>query len=174
MERSTSNIVCGWSVLLWKLTLLYLVHDPSSNTCFINWKMSCVGILLNLDRSLCGNTSFCNMHCYEVKFKLYVVLLYYFCINLFCVKISWNYVLRVRRLALFVHAFMALAFLVDRVMAIPATVAYFTTYDILKYKFGYRENDPSTKYMPVFAGMISRSTCRKNWLKTSSCKTRPF
>jgi solute carrier family 25 protein 39/40 len=43
------------------------------------------------------------------------------------------------------------------VMAIPATVLYFTTYDQLKYAWGYNEQDPSTKYIPVVAGSAARS-----------------
>ncbi|KAI0238709.1 Solute carrier family 25 member 40 [Lamellibrachia satsuma] len=42
------------------------------------------------------------------------------------------------------------------VMSIPATVIYFTVYDHLKYAMGYRENDPSTRYIPSFAGALSR------------------
>lgn len=43
------------------------------------------------------------------------------------------------------------------VMSVPANVAYFTMYDILKYKLGFRENDQSTKYVPVVAGSVARS-----------------
>lgn len=41
-------------------------------------------------------------------------------------------------------------------MAVPATVAYFTTYDHLKYKLGYNETDASTKYIPILAGSVAR------------------
>ena len=39
----------------------------------------------------------------------------------------------------------------------PATVFYFTVYDQLKYGMGYREGDPSTRYIPVIAGSAARS-----------------
>ena len=42
------------------------------------------------------------------------------------------------------------------VMAVPATVLYFTAYDQLKYSMGYRENDPSTQYVPILAGITAR------------------
>ena len=42
-------------------------------------------------------------------------------------------------------------------MAIPATVIYFTSYDQIKYKMGYDENNPQTKYIPLLAGVIARS-----------------
>ena len=42
-------------------------------------------------------------------------------------------------------------------MAVPATVFYFTVYDQLKYGMGYREGDPSTRYIPVIAGSAARS-----------------
>lgn len=41
-------------------------------------------------------------------------------------------------------------------MSIPATVIYFTTYDRLKYAMGYNELDLSTKYTPVYAGILAR------------------
>lgn len=41
-------------------------------------------------------------------------------------------------------------------MSIPATVVYFTTYDRLKYAMGYNELDPSTKYLPIYAGVLAR------------------
>lgn len=41
-------------------------------------------------------------------------------------------------------------------MAVPATVVYFTAYDCLKYKLGYIESDPSTIYIPVLAGCLAR------------------
>ena len=43
-------------------------------------------------------------------------------------------------------------------MSIPGTIVYFTMYDILKYKLGYREHDPSTKHWPAVAGVIARGT----------------
>ena len=46
-------------------------------------------------------------------------------------------------------------------MSIPATVIYFTLYDHLKYAMGYRENDPSTRFIPSFAGALSRGTSRE-------------
>jgi len=42
------------------------------------------------------------------------------------------------------------------VMAVPATMVYFTVYDRLKYAMGYRELDPTTKYTPVLAGSLAR------------------
>jgi len=42
-------------------------------------------------------------------------------------------------------------------MAIPANVVYFTMYDSFKYKLGFREDDPSTKYVPVVAGSSART-----------------
>jgi len=42
------------------------------------------------------------------------------------------------------------------VMAVPATVVYFTIYDQLKYRLGYKETDPSTIYIPVLAGCMAR------------------
>ena len=42
-------------------------------------------------------------------------------------------------------------------MAVPATVVYFTAYDWLKYRMGYRENDPATRFVPVLAGSTARS-----------------
>ncbi|ELU06485.1 hypothetical protein CAPTEDRAFT_151137 [Capitella teleta] len=42
------------------------------------------------------------------------------------------------------------------VMAIPATVVYFTTYDQLKYKLGYDENDDSTRFIPPISGAVAR------------------
>jgi len=44
-------------------------------------------------------------------------------------------------------------------MSVPATVIYFTVYDHLKYALGYRENDPNTRYIPSFAGALSRGKC---------------
>ena len=44
-----------------------------------------------------------------------------------------------------------------RLMAIPANVMYFSLYDHLKYKFGFREDDPSTAYRSVLAGISARS-----------------
>ena len=41
-------------------------------------------------------------------------------------------------------------------MSVPATVIYFSLYDHLKYRCGYRENDPSTKYIPALAGAAAR------------------
>jgi hypothetical protein len=49
-------------------------------------------------------------------------------------------------------------FVCYRVMAIPATVVYFTTYDQLKYKLGYKENDPSTRFIPPVSGSLARGT----------------
>ena len=49
--------------------------------------------------------------------------------------------------------------LLSSVMAIPATVVYFTAYDQLKYRMGYREDDPSTKHIPLLAGSSARSKC---------------
>lgn len=46
-----------------------------------------------------------------------------------------------------------------RLMAVPATVVYFTAYDCLKYKLGYIESDPSTIYIPVLAGCLARGDC---------------
>lgn len=42
------------------------------------------------------------------------------------------------------------------VMAVPSTVVYFTTYDHLKYRMGYRETDASTKNIPILAGSVAR------------------
>lgn len=42
------------------------------------------------------------------------------------------------------------------IMAVPATVVYFTTYDQLKYRLGYDEMDSSTMYIPVIAGCMAR------------------
>jgi solute carrier family 25 protein 39/40 len=42
------------------------------------------------------------------------------------------------------------------VMAVPATIVYFTTYDQLKYMMGYQEFDPSTQYVPIWAGTTAR------------------
>ena len=50
-----------------------------------------------------------------------------------------------------------LLFYCNSVMAVPATVVYFTAYDWLKYRMGYRENDTSTRYVPVLAGSTARS-----------------
>ncbi len=41
-------------------------------------------------------------------------------------------------------------------MAVPATVIYFTAYDTLKYRMGYREKDPKTRYVPLLAGSTAR------------------
>ena len=41
-------------------------------------------------------------------------------------------------------------------MAVPATVIYFTMYDHLKYSFGYREGDSSTKYIPLLVAPTAR------------------
>lgn len=41
-------------------------------------------------------------------------------------------------------------------MAVPATVVYFTTYDKLKYRLGYVESDPSTIYITMLAGSLAR------------------
>ena len=46
-------------------------------------------------------------------------------------------------------------------MAVPATVVYFTAYDWLKYRMGYRENDPTTRYVPVLAGSTARSKFKR-------------
>lgn len=43
-----------------------------------------------------------------------------------------------------------------RVMAVPATVVYFTVYDRLKYKMGYLESDMSTLHIPMLAGCVAR------------------
>jgi len=43
------------------------------------------------------------------------------------------------------------------VMAVPSNVVYFTMYDSFKYQLGFREDDPSTKYIPVVAGSSARS-----------------
>lgn len=42
-------------------------------------------------------------------------------------------------------------------MTVPATVIYFTVYDRLKYRIGYREEDPSTLYLSALAGAAARS-----------------
>lgn len=42
------------------------------------------------------------------------------------------------------------------VMAVPATVVYFTVYDRLKYKMGYLESDMSTLHIPMLAGCVAR------------------
>lgn len=42
------------------------------------------------------------------------------------------------------------------VMAVPATVVYFTVYDQLKYKMGYLESDLSTLHIPMLAGCMAR------------------
>lgn len=42
------------------------------------------------------------------------------------------------------------------VMAVPATVVYYTVYDRLKYRMGYTELDSSTIYIPVLAGCLAR------------------
>ncbi|KAI0220034.1 Solute carrier family 25 member 40 [Lamellibrachia satsuma] len=42
------------------------------------------------------------------------------------------------------------------VMAVPATMIYFTGYDHLKDALGYSESDPSTRYIPVVAGVLAR------------------
>lgn len=42
-------------------------------------------------------------------------------------------------------------------MAVPATVVYYTTYDQLKYAWGYNEKDPKTQYIPAAAGCTARS-----------------
>ncbi|XP_013382394.1 solute carrier family 25 member 40 [Lingula anatina] len=42
------------------------------------------------------------------------------------------------------------------VMAVPATMLYFTVYDQLKYKMGYREDNRKTAFVPVLAGMSAR------------------
>lgn len=42
-------------------------------------------------------------------------------------------------------------------MSIPSTVVYFTSYDRLKYAMGYNETDPSTKYVPIYAGSLARA-----------------
>ena len=54
-------------------------------------------------------------------------------------------------------------------MAVPATMIYFTGYDHLKDALGYSESDPSTRYIPVVAGVLARSksTCHKS--RTFSC-----
>ena len=44
----------------------------------------------------------------------------------------------------------------NSVMAVPATVVYFTTYDHLKYSMGYKETDPSTRHIPLLAGSLAR------------------
>lgn len=41
-------------------------------------------------------------------------------------------------------------------MTVPATVIYFTVYDRLKYRIGYREEDPSTLYLSALAGAAAR------------------
>jgi hypothetical protein len=41
-------------------------------------------------------------------------------------------------------------------MAIPATVFYFTVYDHVKYSMGYRDGDKSTKFIPILAGSVAR------------------
>lgn len=43
-----------------------------------------------------------------------------------------------------------------RVMALPSTVIYFTLYDYLKYKVGFREGDPATKYIPLVMAPSAR------------------
>lgn len=42
------------------------------------------------------------------------------------------------------------------VMAVPATVVYFTVYDRLKYRMGYLESDMSTLHIPMLAGCVAR------------------
>lgn len=42
------------------------------------------------------------------------------------------------------------------IMAIPSTVVYYTSYDRLKYTMGYKEDDPTTKNVPLLAGPIAR------------------
>lgn len=44
----------------------------------------------------------------------------------------------------------------DSVMSIPSTVIYFTAYDRIKYGLGYDEYDPSTRHLPVAAGILAR------------------
>ena len=44
-----------------------------------------------------------------------------------------------------------------RVMAVPATMVYFTAYDKIKYAMGYNEKDPNTRFIPILAGTTSRS-----------------
>ena len=46
--------------------------------------------------------------------------------------------------------------LFHRVMAVPGTVIYFTTYDRIKYKLGYREGSFKSIHIPVLAGSIAR------------------
>lgn len=42
-------------------------------------------------------------------------------------------------------------------MSIPSTVIYFTAYDRIKYGLGYDEHDPSTRHLPVAAGILARA-----------------
>ena len=42
------------------------------------------------------------------------------------------------------------------VMAVPATMVYFTLYDQLKYAMGFREGEHSTRFIPLLAGSTAR------------------
>lgn len=43
------------------------------------------------------------------------------------------------------------------IMSIPSTVVYYTSYDILKYRLGYREDNPATAHFPLIAASIARA-----------------
>lgn len=44
----------------------------------------------------------------------------------------------------------------SRVMAVPATVIYFTCYEQLKVAFKYQDSKPSDWWIPMFSGALAR------------------